>query len=264
MEKIDIDECHQILLDVAKDFHKICVKNGIPYYMLGGTMLGAIRHKGFIPWDDDMDFGIPRVFFDDFLEVCKKQLDKKYKLNTEKNTNYLCSEIIKISDTRTIIESNWTADGLEDCIGINIDIFPLDNIKINSYNREIYRAFRFIYQINGYKRYNLENRSFLKRIIARCIKAIPCINDKNTSRISKQILKVMMIGDSYANLYGAWGIKEWIPKDVFGNPTLYTFENTQFYGVTNYDAYLKNLYNNYMELPHANKRHIHLVNVYWR
>ena len=58
MNKLNIDEVHQILLGIGKEFHRICTINNIPYYMIGGTQLGAIRHGGFIPWDDDMDFGI--------------------------------------------------------------------------------------------------------------------------------------------------------------------------------------------------------------
>ena len=68
LKRIDIQECHQQLVLLAIVFDKICNKYHIPYYMLGGTMLGAVRHKGFIPWDDDMDFGIPRPYFKYFLQ----------------------------------------------------------------------------------------------------------------------------------------------------------------------------------------------------
>ena len=61
---ISLPECHNILLNIAIDFHNTCAKHNIPYYMLGGTQLGAVRHKGFIPWDDDMDFGVPRMYFE--------------------------------------------------------------------------------------------------------------------------------------------------------------------------------------------------------
>ena len=74
MRKLNVDEIHSELLKIAIVFHSICEKYSIKYYMLGGTMLGAVRHKGFIPWDDDMDFGIMRKDIDGLVEECKKEL----------------------------------------------------------------------------------------------------------------------------------------------------------------------------------------------
>ena len=79
MRPIDIEEAHHILLDIAKAFTKVCDENNIPYYMLGGTMLGAVRHKGFIPWDDDMDFGVPREYYDLLINVLEKELPSPYR-----------------------------------------------------------------------------------------------------------------------------------------------------------------------------------------
>src|SRR5574344_2038504 len=126
MEKIDIDECHQILLDVAKDFHKICVKNGIPYYMLGGTMLGAIRHKGFIPWDDDMDFGIPREYYKTFINIAEQELKPQFLLKSRFNTSYIKLDVLKLEDTRTVIEEK-DCDLATEKIEVNIDGSTLFN-----------------------------------------------------------------------------------------------------------------------------------------
>ena len=78
MRKIeDIKELQSILLDIAKEFHRICTMYEIPYYMVGGTQLGAVRHKGFIPWDDDMDFGVPRVYFEKLKVLLEESLPDK-------------------------------------------------------------------------------------------------------------------------------------------------------------------------------------------
>ena len=87
MKKLNIEECHARLLKIAEIFDIICKDNGIPYYMLGGTMLGAIRHKGFIPWDDDMDFGVPRKYYKDLIDIFDKKLPNPYKYHTYNNSD---------------------------------------------------------------------------------------------------------------------------------------------------------------------------------
>ena len=96
LRRIDIKECHQHLLEIAKCFDQLCATHHIPYYMLGGTMLGAIRHRGFIPWDDDMDFGIPRPFFDQFIKIAEKELPQQYSLLTRQNSTAIPKGFIKI------------------------------------------------------------------------------------------------------------------------------------------------------------------------
>ena len=78
IKELTFEELRHHLLEIAKAFDAVCRKNNIPYYMLGGTMLGAIRHKGFIPWDDDMDFGVPRKYFDTLIEIFERDLPSKY------------------------------------------------------------------------------------------------------------------------------------------------------------------------------------------
>ena len=96
LKKITLAECHKELLHIATAFDQICQKHHIPYYMLGGTILGAIRHNGFIPWDDDMDFGIPRPYFNQFIALAEQELPPKYKLITSKNSPALKKGFIKI------------------------------------------------------------------------------------------------------------------------------------------------------------------------
>ena len=80
MEKIEVKECHKYLLQISKVFHEICARHNIPYYMIGGTMLGAIRHHGFIPWDDDMDFGVPREHYSGLMGILDKELPSEYNI----------------------------------------------------------------------------------------------------------------------------------------------------------------------------------------
>ena len=101
MRQITLRECQLEILNIGKIFHEICVKNGIPYYIIGGTQLGAVRHKGFIPWDDDVDFGVPRKYYDNLVPVLEKELDPIYRVLTYKNVSEPF-DFMKVENTTTL------------------------------------------------------------------------------------------------------------------------------------------------------------------
>lgn len=255
----DINELHGILLDIGKEFHRICSENSIPYYMLGGTMLGAVRHKGFIPWDDDMDFGVPREYFEKLKDALRTNLDKKYELQTLDNSDALILDMIKIKDNRTKLVEIFKED--VECNGINVDIFPLDKAtdKVGHF-----KLIGKIIRLQEYRFLSVYPLSPMKKGIAYLIKALFFWLKKRTSMNFINNHFVERTGDFVTNIYGAWREKETVPENVMGSPKLYVFENTHFFGVADSDAYLKSLYNNYMQLPPENKRHIHLVGAYWK
>lgn len=265
MKEIDLDECHKILLALGKEFHEICIENEIPYYMLGGTMLGAIRHKGFIPWDDDMDFGIPRPYFDRFIDVCTKRKMKYYTLYANKDSSMLPGDMLKLVDTRTIVEENFKGKMKGDSIGINIDIFPLD---LNGGEKSKYSINWKIEKVLKIKKYVVlddGDRPFFKRIVAKVMKCLFSVKtlDNYAGLLMKQEARKEVLS-YYANYYGAWGMKEIIAKKIFGTPVLYHFEDTVFYGAEYFDEYLKSLYDDYMSLPSEKDRHTHLMRCYWK
>ena len=120
---IDVVELHSRLLNMAKSFHKFCQENGLNYYILGGTCLGARRHKGFIPWDDDMDIGMPRKDYEKLIEL-QTSLPYYLELRYYENTPNSPMHFIKLIDNRrTLIEPRYN-DYVE---GLYIAIFTLDS-----------------------------------------------------------------------------------------------------------------------------------------
>ena len=260
MRAIDLKECHNLLLEMAEEFDRICTKYKIPYYMLGGTMLGAIRHKGFIPWDDDMDLGIPRNYYSQLIEILEKELPERYKCYTYKNCKQIGCPFAKIADCRT-----FTYDSEENeknmAIGVNIDIFPLDYCNYPS--KKVQDVFRWIkiFQVVYVKPLNGER---LKGFIKNLIKLVfPLSKIKVTETIEKKILNLEK-GTYLANLLGRWREKEIIPQEWYGECCKYKFENIELNGIKEYDLYLKKLYNNYMELPPENKRNAHNYKIYYK
>lgn len=264
MKKIDINECHILLLEIAKEFDRICRKHNIPYYMLGGTMLGAVRHKGFIPWDDDMDFGIPREYYNKFKDACKSELTPRYKFLCEDNSDYAVMGIGKITDTQTEIKEIYSINTSE-TIGVNIDIFPLDYTNCSKSLFSFNNRMRMAFKLQKLLFVNADDRKGIKKWIAKFIKIILPLNKTTIPNyIGDKFLEIKDSpnNDSVFNVAGAWEMKELIPQKYFGVPVKYQFEDIELYGVTDYDGYLKSLYSDYMLLPPEDKRHIHFDNVY--
>jgi len=265
MKEIDIKECHNVLLNIASVFDAICKKHQIPYYMLGGTMLGAFRHKGFIPWDDDMDFGVERPYFPKLIKVLSEELPEHFQLKTLDNCAHFVSNFIKIEDDRTLVYDEWY-DGARE-MGVFIDIFPLDKGRKNSLQTKLFASYVFfLLQLKDYLYFDPKYRRGIKKLIATIMLKTNICSYKQTLAYIDRILRRYTSEDSgfLINYYGNWGKKEIIRHDVFGQPQDYPFETITLSGVTDTDAYLSALYGNYMQLPPEEKRLFHNFGMYYK
>jgi len=259
MKEIDIKECHHILLTIAVAFDEICKRHQIPYYMIGGTMLGAIRHQGFIPWDDDMDFGVERRYIPKLLHVLEEELPSHLKIRTLDNCEHVFYNFFKIEDTRTEV-----IDKLYDRptnMGINIDIFPLDNGR-NSFLQTFFLAYYifFLLIIKDYLYYDPKKRQGFKKWVAYFLLKTNFIPIRNRLQyIDKIIGKYAQSKSRYLiNYNGRWRTKEIVLKSVMGNPIAYPFENITLTGVENAHVYLSELYANYLQIPSEETRTVHI------
>lgn len=245
------------LLDMLSWLHNFCVDNDIDYYVVGGTMIGAARHKGFIPWDDDIDVALPRPDYEKFIDLMKS-VNGKYYLETPYNSNsdYLYT-YAKLYDTTTTLIENIKSKCKR---GLYIDVFPLDGLGSN--DEDVDANFKKVDMLNMFlmTRTCMVNRerSLYKNVAILLSRLIPqfIVNDKKLSiRVDKLASSFGYNNSSYvANLMGAYRKKEVMPKEFFGTPTLYPFENIEVYGVEQYDKFLIHLYKNWRELPPEDKR----------
>lgn len=265
LKKINIQECHRELIKIAAIFDQLCKSHDIPYYMLGGTMLGAIRHKGFIPWDDDMDFGIPRPYYNKFIQVAKENLPDKYGIVTNENSHAFKKGFIKIQlKGSKLIEKIYEEQETDFYNGIAIDVFPLDGADINSIRGKYNIKITFILlRIQEGRFCSLSIRKGIKKAIAFIIKKLPINDNKLAGLIEKYVQKVdYNTSCNVANFNGHWKEKEIMAKDIFGMPTPYSFENILLNGVSQPDKYLKSLYKDYMQLPPLDKQLTHADEIY--
>ncbi len=262
----NIERLHQVDLDIVKEVINICNENGLVYYALGGTMLGAIRHKGFIPWDDDIDLGMPRKDYERFLEIAPSLLSKTLRLvnyKTDKDYHYY---ITRVQDIETrVMENRYEAEGKY--THVSIDIFPLDGSPNNALLRKIYyfkvmmhRGMMALHYKNGIdkeRKRGLCERLFLKMMITLPTdKLFDAYHQKE--KIDKILKKHNMWGSNFSgNIMGAYRTVEMIPTSWYGKDAFYNFENIKIRGIKEYNKYLSHLYGDYMQLPPVNARKVH-------
>lgn len=255
----DIQIIHTIILDIAKEIHRVCEKNNIPYYITGGTMLGAIRHKGFIPWDDDIDIGIYRENIPNFIKCFRKENKTKYTLITVEDGYDINYDSLKVVDNDTLIIEKARPENAKP-MGLFVDIFPLDNcnVKQNVFSRTYWTKRLFYMNSLAYRSRITEGR-FAMRLKSFVAHIVPKGFFKKLAFALTPSKSIYCI-----NYGGTYGEREVAPKSYYGKPTLYIFEDTELYGLEDYDSFLKQIYGDYMQLPPVEKRQIHVEGCFYK
>lgn len=261
-----------IITGCLQQFITLCEEHRLTYYCVGGTAIGAVRHQGLIPWDDDIDVAMPRPDYDRFLELCKRQDLGDYELATPERKGYPC-HFAKLCDRRTTLIEKRDVP----CVyGLYIDIFPIDGTAPDM--AEAKRLLR------KYKQWNNKLDAALTLHTLRQYLAL-ALKPKEWGRMAVQTAAVI-IGrervrryiihrlDSMARLYdyttatlvanydGAYREREIFPKAWTDTLCDKPFEHLTVKLPGNYDAYLKNIYTDYMQLPPEEQRVCHHLHDY--
>lgn len=253
-----MNEMQAKLVDMLAWFHDKCEKEGLRYYIIAGTMLGAVRHGGFIPWDDDIDVGMPRADYEKLRELVKKEQDARYFIEypglDNKEYTFLTA---KVYDTQTTLIEKKRKPIKR---GIYIDIFPLDGIGDTiEESVENYKSFNFHFKLQLIITVAfLKRRSLFKNavtLVGRIISPLFVRDYKHLKKLD-DICKRIDFDDAkiVSNLMGGSGVKGMVPVEYFGKPTPVQFETLTVYGLENPDAYLRSMYGDYMKLPPVEKQ----------
>lgn len=256
MDNETLDKLHQVHLEILDEFNRICKKNKLTYFLIGGTYIGALRHKGFIPWDDDVDIGMPRSDYEKFISISKKELDNKYFLDCfETNPDYFFP-FAKLKKNNTIFDEE-VSHHLNNHKGIYIDIFPIDNVKDNNLGLRI-RAIlaKAISDTMAYK-YKVKKLSkAIHPVISTCFLIFP---KKTLMKMQKKIVTYCHDDNSkyMCDIAFGYGVQKELIERSHVLPTReLPFENKK-YSCMYDDTFLKNIYGNYMEIPPVDKRKSH-------
>lgn len=264
--EISLDEAKEKMLEMMCYIDKVCRENNIKYSLAYGTLIGAIRHKGFIPWDDDMDIMLTRDNYDKLIEIIKK--DDKYDF-LDFNSGYI-SNFSKICCRNTIAVSFKKYAEINSCaLGVYIDIFPLDNLPEIGYKKHMKKILFYmrLLQTNSFKRY-FASPSLIKAIIKLVVFLPFCIISKIYTK-ERVIKKIDYLQKKFNNTktdyigIASFGYFERYKKSWFDEYIDVKFEDYNFMLVKEYDKVIRVCYDDYMTIPDEKDRKIHLTYYKW-
>lgn len=260
MKPITPDEVRVVQCEMLQDVSDFCEQSAISYFLAYGTLIGAIRHNGFIPWDDDVDIAMPRPDYDRFVKLYNNRESNYCVIDNSIDNSYRTS-FAKVYDKRTWLDEIKYKD---DKFGIYIDIFPIDGVRGKW---QIYKA-KLLDKFIHAKRANMKKRSLLKNISNSIVKlmlwpfSIGCL-----IRCSDRNARQYAFGTTpeAANLLETYGISEVVETSVFESTVFHKFEGKDFRIPIGYDKWLRSIYGDYMKLPPEDQQVAHhSFNAYWK
>lgn len=261
MEKNILRKVQMVQLEILKEIKRICEKNEIEYFLDSGTLLGAVRHQGFIPWDDDLDIGMLRRNYDRFLEVVEQELDERYELVEWESDAEYPHAFCKIMKKNTIYLEE-AQHGNAKC-GIYVDVFPYDffpsDYKMQRKQGTLIMIYRAIIRAKcKHRTWRVHNtfliNKWLKNLPFRFLSVFYTKKKliRNYTKIATMCSEVEseMFFPQGTTKYGKW----LVPAECFWELSQLQFEDDCFMAPKNADLYLKHAYGDYMKLPPESER----------
>lgn len=259
MRKIeDIQELRQIQMGILDEVHRFCEAHGLRYFLSSGTLIGAVRHKGYIPWDDDIDIYMPRKDYEEFLRTYISDSGHYRAINPQTENHYYYT-FAKVVDLRTRMVEKET-EGYE--IGVYMDIFPVDYVTDDFQERErIFKKKKLLYKI---RRCKISKNNYLRSHLAYFVyKHWPM----SVGQIERKIRKLIVLTEptrTVCNMTEAGPkIKGCFPAEDISSSVDIEFEGKQYKTMVGYKDYLERTYGDYMTLPPVEQRVTHKFEAYW-
>lgn len=281
MKRMTNDEVHSVNLEILKYIHQYCQENGYTYSIGWGTLIGAIRHKGFIPWDDDSDIMMPRPDYDRFVNEYKDTAKYRLYAPQRRNSGLAYARLCEMENTYFGEENPWT----KEFPGVGVDIFPIDSLS-DDYNRFLKDTEILAKMRNDTFRLRRCTKMFSRKLSS----SFPIV--QNIKNLIFNILSVPLRIGAWSRLYclldrmdklmrkypygstkhTGWAASidgrgaEWADIDWFKEFELVDFCDTKLNALKDADRWLRNYYGDYMSLPPEAERkgHAAIQTMYWR
>ena len=263
----DLIQYKRILVESLKAFDKLCKENNIKYFAVGGTAIGTVRHKGFIPWDDDIDVAMLREDYDRFITLKSALRNSKYRIIDYHDEGYFLPSAKFIDCTTTI----WEIEEQPYIMGAYIDVFPLDYVEIrDKYLPVKFRNYKHFFEKLRISKSDVKFRKTIRYLLTGHIKTfLKRLSEhiKYTFYLRRNIDSLIKKADKLSNFLRAIHSdvvlnyntfyplqKELLKADWFAETKTMPFENTTIEMPIGYDSYLRQLFGDYMQLPPVEKR----------
>lgn len=269
MENTELDDLHKVDFETLKAVVGVFEKHDLSYFLIAGTLLGAVRHQGFIPWDDDMDIGVPRKSYDLFLDKYKNELPERYKVENFRSNSEAKYYITRILDTHVMVEE--IRDHSKTYAAI--DLFPIDGTPNNNFFRRIFilhvMVLRMLVSFSQSDNIDMNRkRKLWEKVLIKVAKVLPLNKVINRQRLFKRLDKILskysLEHSKYiGSLMGAYRSKELFKSDFTKELIKIKFETDYFLAPKNWDGYLRGMYGDYMKVPPLDsrkaKRHFRII-----
>jgi len=256
MKELDLYEIKQIQLEILKNIDSFCKKNDIKYSLYFGTLLGAVRHKGYIPWDDDIDLMMPRPDYDKFIDLYKHKEFRVLSTIVDSKYPYLFA---KVEDKKTkLVEYS----DIEYNIGVNVDVFPLEGMPGNDNDLDLYlkkvKKYRRLLDVKIIK--IASTRSLIKNLVLKFLKMfffwlsyekIIVFFQNEVDKVNYKHSKYLLAPSFHKEK------KQRLEKSLYEKFVDIEFEGDMYKGLKGYDTYLTMQYGEYMQLPPEKDRVTH-------
>lgn len=254
MAEYDIKRLHEKILGILLAFDKVCAEHDLRYCICGGTMIGAVRHKGFIPWDDDLDVSMPRPDYEHFITHCNEWLPEPLEFVCAENDPLYPLPFGKIQDASTTLIERRHLYYLGGCY---IDVFPFDAYPDSAIMRRVQRMRYFylkkvLYMLHRDPYRHGHGPSSWLPLLARKLYAMAGVQRKMRRVMTKYDYNDCHYAASYTD-----GYERICPKEVLDNYAPYEFEGHTVQGIAAFDPYLSRMYGDYMTVPPVEKRWQH-------
>ena len=274
MREMTIRDVQIVCLDILKDIHSFCVENDIKYSLSGGSLLGAIRHNGFIPWDDDADIQMPRPDYDKFINTYKSKCGFKLYSHEIENGENVRTRITRVCDNVKTYVDQGPEPAIDDSVGVWVDVIPVEGApdsyeEAQKYIRMMRRGdivlgclWAKYASIKEYRKYpsGLKRLKFLVKKVLGLF-----VSDSYVHDYIVRAKQYDYLASKYMCATPHYRMKEWQPKDCMESFTLHRFEDTELCIMEGYDINLHSLFGDYMKLPAENKRISHNCQKrYWK
>lgn len=276
MNKVNLKENKEIILKLLEYLDKICRDNHIQYSLGAGTLLGAIRNHGFIPWDDDGDVILLRSEYDKLVQILSKTQNADFGFVSEYSKGYYYT-FSKIYYKKTWLKTLAPQDAEIQNLGVYIDLFPLDKTPSNKgemqefYDDAMTINYRMFMAIPGFYSYNKSSMKHFLKAVLYYPKSLYYTRGKRNPefwqrRLLKEIKKFENKNVTNAGfILSEYSIKESMNSSIFSSYEDIYFENKKFRKIKRHNDYLHSLYGDYMKLPPVEKRKPkHAYIEYWK